>query len=325
MIRNQQIDTLRSVACLLVIAIHIVAPNISFHNVNNQNFNIDFAIDVISRVSVPLFVMISGRFLLFRETSYKEFYSKKLKRVLIPTVFWSFFYIGVYCAFKIFKGEVIDIGLIFKNLINGKPHYHLWYMYMILGLYLVVPVLNNAFKNLSKNELVRLGIILIIISTINQYYNYVFEIRPFFITWYLDFIGYFLLGYALKEEKSISSLFLIIILLSSYLLNGFISLMYLKQSGTLFLFNYNSPFVVTSSLSFYLLFNKLKINSNIFSRLALISFGVYLVHPLVIEILNIVIKRQFFMKDVLLIVLVYIISNIIVWTLYKNKLFRKLI
>lgn len=325
MIRNQQIDTLRSVACLLVIAIHIVAPNISLQNINNQNFNINFAIDVISRVSVPLFVMISGRFLLFRETSYRDFYSKKFKRVLIPTVFWSLFYIAVYCTFKIFKHEVIDIGLIFKNLINGKPHYHLWYMYMILGLYVVVPVLNNAFKNLTKNELIKLGIILVIISMTNQYYNYLFEIRPFFITWYLDFIGYLILGYALKDVNSISRFVLLITLLSSYLLNGFISLFYLKQSGTLFLFNYNSPFVIIGSLSFYLLFNKMEINSNIFSRLAIISFGVYLVHPLVIEILNIVLKRQFFMKDVLLIFLVYIISNFIVWILYKNKIFRKLI
>lgn len=95
-----------------------------------------------STYAVPLFVMISGALWLGmeREISVKKIWTKNIFHIVIAFAFWSVVYACIY----------------YKDLGNGKEfiwrciigNYHLWYCYMIVGIYILLPVL----KWLKKNE-----------------------------------------------------------------------------------------------------------------------------------------------------------------------------
>ena len=78
--RNYSIDTLRTIATFLVVLIHVSAKYIDTA-INNLSFNKSFWIanisDSFSRIAVPLFVLISGMFLLGRKESIIQFYKNR--------------------------------------------------------------------------------------------------------------------------------------------------------------------------------------------------------------------------------------------------------
>ena len=83
--RNYTIDTLRTIATLLVILLHVSAEYVTYatkHQILDTSFWIGNIIDSFSRIGVPLFVLISGMFLLGRNESFKQSYQKRASRML---------------------------------------------------------------------------------------------------------------------------------------------------------------------------------------------------------------------------------------------------
>ena len=93
------------------------------------------------RVCVPLFVMISG-FFLFPIKDEKEFFRKRFTRVLIPFVLWCAIYAFYYYArgMASFSATLLNIAKIPVN--YGTEVGHLWFIYMLIGIYLIGPVLS---------------------------------------------------------------------------------------------------------------------------------------------------------------------------------------
>lgn len=86
--REENLDVLRVISSFMVVLIHVSAIYVST-NINNYNY--DFKIgnffDSISRISVPLFVMISGAFLINNEKNknFNYFMRKTIKKIVVPT------------------------------------------------------------------------------------------------------------------------------------------------------------------------------------------------------------------------------------------------
>ena len=85
--RDYRIDLLRIIACIMVIGIHAPQSGLNYSGV----FLVGSS--YLCEPCIGLFFMISGYLLLPVKLSYKEFISKRLNRVLIPTIFFSVFYI----------------------------------------------------------------------------------------------------------------------------------------------------------------------------------------------------------------------------------------
>ena len=79
--RDYRIDLLRILACLMVVFIHVSAFGM-LSGVGSFNWHIGNIYDSLVRSAVPLFVMISGAFLLSKNISYKEIFSKYILRIL---------------------------------------------------------------------------------------------------------------------------------------------------------------------------------------------------------------------------------------------------
>ena len=106
------------------------------------------------RSSVPLFVMISGAFL-FPVRNEGAFFRKRFSRVLVPFVVWCVIY-----AFYLYwqrtinlQGALLDILKILVNF--GTDVGHLWFVYMLLGIYLVAPVLSPWVESASRRSMER--------------------------------------------------------------------------------------------------------------------------------------------------------------------------
>jgi surface polysaccharide O-acyltransferase-like enzyme len=106
------------------------------------------------RSCVPLFVMISGAFL-FPVRNEGVFFRKRFSRVLVPFVVWCVIY-----AFYLYwqgtttlQGALLDILKIPVNF--GTDVGHLWFVYMLLGIYLIAPVLSPWVESASRSSMKR--------------------------------------------------------------------------------------------------------------------------------------------------------------------------
>lgn len=149
----------------------------------------------IVQFAVPIFVMLSGAFLINkRNVEWKKFYTRMLYRIIIPTFIFSIIYVCVsygenYVAYTMGILEEFNKWEPLQNWLNGRPSTIMWYMYMIVGLYIITPVLVRVKESVSKRTYFILGIVLFIYGIIVTY--------TCTLSWILEFIqwiGYFVVG-----------------------------------------------------------------------------------------------------------------------------------
>lgn len=297
MSRNFTIDTLRTVATLLVILLHVSAEYveiaISHNTISDTSFWVGNIVDSFSRICVPLFVLISGMFLLGRNETFKESYYKRASRIFIPLISWTIIYLMFRVLLSYMEDDPISIKSLFVRVILGKPYYHMWYLFMLIGLYLITPVINKSIINLPRNTLWTVAIVLMIFGILNSGYDHFFNNNVSFILWFVNYLGYFILGFLINESKKNFSL---IMLFSVYIISSIaiaiLTFYTLKIYHNTYFYGYLTPFVIIGSLSFYKLFHQLKLKSNIFSRISHLTLGIYLIHAGVLSLLIIVLSKS---------------------------------
>ena len=125
---------------------------------SSKNINVDWVVanlyDSVSRWSVPVMVMISGLLLLDPQKEYpiKIFFKKRFNKILIPLVFWSIVYTIWKYKTGIIAWQPLPAGLILKSFIDGTVFYHLWFVYMIIGLYISTPILRIFIKHATRER-----------------------------------------------------------------------------------------------------------------------------------------------------------------------------
>ncbi|MBR2661951.1 MAG: acyltransferase family protein [Clostridia bacterium] len=144
-------DVLRIMAIFFVVVLHVSAENWYDTDINSFEWRMMNLFDGISRWGVPIFVMISGALFLDRNITMKQLYGKYILRLALSFVVWSFGYAVVWYA----MGKDRSIASFVSSFIKG--HYHLWFIYMIIGLYIITPMLNRI---VSDEKLLRYFLIL---------------------------------------------------------------------------------------------------------------------------------------------------------------------
>ena len=127
------IDNLRGIACLMVVMIHTTTWYVTnAHSVSPVTWDIANVLNSASRVSVPLFFMISG-YLFFGERSAQP---RHFLRIGLCLLFYStvaLLYIALFTS--------INVELALKNLLQKPVFYHLWFFFAIAVIYLVSPLI----------------------------------------------------------------------------------------------------------------------------------------------------------------------------------------
>lgn len=135
------LDLLRVAACLAIIALHISAHGFGKGEVGSFCWNFFNIIDSAVRCAVPVFVMISGSVFLDpkKEIGLKTLFGKYVLRIAVAFVFWS----GLYAALQYFQG--VRLRTVANGFVTGGVH--LWFLYMIAGLYVVSPLLRKITES----------------------------------------------------------------------------------------------------------------------------------------------------------------------------------
>lgn len=306
--RNYSLDTIRTIATAFVILIHVCAPIVIKENFSGSYFWTANLLDSFSRASVPIFIMISGHFLLNSDLIF--FYKKRLNKILIPLLFWSFIYLAYNYLPLFLNGTKFHFSEIVEKILYGKPYYHLWYVYMIASLYLITPYLKSFLTNKSLPKKYIIIFFLFIIGATIQYICYKFSIKSYFFFQFVEYLGYYLLGGIIFLTPKINSWLLVFL----YVLGSLLTAIFTFYFRDFYFYEYLSISVIISSIFIFKLFSQLKIKQNGLSKLSKYSFGVYLVHPFVLNIsrklnLDFSLLGMLFFCVLISFLLTYLISN----------------
>lgn len=289
-------DMLRGISTFAVMMIHVSAGHWGdYLEIGGLQFNCFTVYNSLCRFSVPVFVMVSGMTFLDPEREISRSYLlKKLLRLVAAFVFWSALY-AVYTAF--FKnGDGVtgeSVKTFVKNLVYG--HYHLWFLYMIAGLYLITPFLRKITENkrLMEYFLILCFIFAMFFPTVKVVYPGLAHLNPVVdklnLNLVMGYAGYFVLGYYLykypPEKPARMTLYNLGIL--GVALTLFFTLWTSLRDGraNAGMLNFLSPAVALTAAALFVFFMRLAQSPKVSPRIAWAvttlskaSFGMYLVH-----------------------------------------------
>lgn len=207
--RNIAFDILRILSAFSVVVLHVSSMYLMEYNVATMNFKIANFINSISRFGVPIFVMISGAIFLSesKQVTINKLWKHNILRLFILYVVWSFAYY-VFQSLYLWKFDFWRHGLV--RTITGCVYAsnHFWFIFMIIGLYALVPILRTWLHHSSKTEqkyfiglfivfqILRTTLEIVVDKSLTTTISELVEITE--LTGYL---GYFVLGYLLLHYE----------------------------------------------------------------------------------------------------------------------------
>ena len=319
-------DALRLLAFFMLLCCHAADPFYAAAAYANSGASVDaelmqwgFRWGSLVRPCVPLFVMLTGVLSLPVSGSMESFYKKRIPRVLFPFLIWSVIYyltpwmtgvLGMNSSvvYKLFSWAESDSQSLTDGLtlVSRIPYAfsfiacHMWYIYMLIGLYLYLPIFSAWVEKATKRQK-EIFLIVWALSTMLPYFNeyvsrYAFgtcEWNSFGLFYYFaGFSGYMLLGHYIQHyihwswNKTIAVA--LPLLIGGFLITycGYSYIMELpdKTPEQVELFwTYNTPNVAMMTLACFLLVYRIRIKAESrlaawLSNLTTCGFGIYMIH-----------------------------------------------
>ncbi len=155
--RKLSFDIIRIIAVAMVVMIHVSAYVVTYFDPDpaNESFIVGNLFNCLGRAGTPMFLMLTGALLLDEKRKEEPFifYKRKLLPLVGLLLFWLFFYatwrhvvIPLVQHTPLSLKDFTDYLLWLKG---RSPH--LWYLFMLIGAYLLIPVLRLFVKKENKN------------------------------------------------------------------------------------------------------------------------------------------------------------------------------
>ncbi|MBO5066559.1 MAG: acyltransferase family protein [Clostridia bacterium] len=290
------LDVARILATFAVIVIHVASskPNWGAFGFDSYEWNIFNLFAGCSRWAVPVFCMISGSLFLDpdRRVDTKKLYTKNVFRMITSFVFWSAFYI----VERYETNQSLTTAKLIQKFALG--HYHMWFLFLIVGFYIVVPILRKitADKEATKYFTAISLIFTIVVPTLllhpkldwaSKGLDKTFMFLP------LGYTCYFLLGYLINKFEMKKWLKAVIFITGpvSFVFATIVTSAKSQELGSYYgvLNEYDSVTVLLQSLFVFVatksIIEKIKFkpkSEKLISSLSKDTFGVYFLHPVAI-------------------------------------------
>ncbi|HGN0124905.1 TPA: acyltransferase [Proteus mirabilis] len=333
---SESIDLLRVIACFLVVTLHSSA--IWFYSFSDFWWKVNI-IDSLTRVSVPLFIMITGVLLINEKNIDYSTIPKRITRAIKIIFFWSAIYYLTYSEKNI---NIIDF--IYKAIFNDIK-FHFWYLYALIGFYISIPILSSVYKN-SNSKTIFIIILLWSISSNVELLSFfipsLYSVKYIYnIEFLSNFIGYLILGKLLSDiflggSVKIKSLYLFALYFAFSTLTAFATyIISNNKEPNLLFYSYTSPMtIIASSFIFLFILKSTAHVNNAFKKkiktIANLTLGIYCIHILILEKLSLTIMNKIsidngFSYMLLLSMVTFVISLSIIYILKKIKPIEKLV
>lgn len=332
-LRIKYLDVLKTIAIIGVVVIHSAAPLVDNYSVGSYDWWTGNIYDSIFRTCVPLFFMVSGALLLNRDTiSLKDFYLKKTLPLILAFVFWSTVY---FIQRNIPYSESFTLNNYIKSMISGNIFGRLWFLYTIIGLYLVTPFIKTFVKNASEKELkAYLGLWFastVGIGFLKHFYKLEVALD---LSLVYGYVGYFILGYYFSKRNfklNIKKSLLALAVLNIITIIGTYGLSIENSENNLYFYGNLSPNIILVTVLLFLVI-KHSVNgqsSNLLKEISTNSLGIYLIHTFVMNYLrNVEVDEQLFnpvMGVPILVVLTFSVSLLISMLIRKIPVLRNVL
>ena len=297
LIVGMNIDILRIFAFVFIVMLHTL----------NRQYGLTVWMSgyAVISIGVNLFIMISGYLLLDRTETVKEFFRKRFFSILPLFIIFNIIYIYFY------NHSFITIKKI------SAPHF--WYIYMILGLYLLTPWLRKVLQYAEK-ETFYVVVLWFLCNVFNPYMQFfTFPKIPFSHFPITGFIGYYILGYYLKKYRykleKIPFICVIGVYITGFLISVLSTKYVLVTTGNRIsdFFDKNSLGTFFMSISFFVFWIKFnfKNRNKVIRMISDSTYFAYLIHIIILHYV-IKISDEMIFKSV-----VTIIVSIITGILYN--------
>ena len=300
------IDLIRVIAILGALFIHLTYPIYARQDFfGGTTWWLATLISAFSRISIPLFIILSGYLLLPKNESWATTQGRLIHRLLIPFVFWFGFYLLWERIFFHRTNSLFEI----LTLLYQSNTYHLYFLLILIGLYFLLPILRLIFVHI-ENHYIKVLLGVGFVAGVLMYfvpYGLIRDQAQFNIfTAWVPYLGYFLFGGFLATKKPHPPKWLSLIVLASFLATIGLSAYAVgfretatawlwRSHGVAFVDEYLSPQIIIFAVSFFWLLISLPTNHKLLNnlhvtkllrQLAKASFGAYLIHVLLLNVLD---------------------------------------
>lgn len=308
--RLKHISLLSVLSAFAVVFIH---TNGCFWKFSYDNYwIIANVIEELLSFAVPIFFMISGATLINYRDRYstKEYFIKRVKKAVIPYVVWCF--IGLFVL--IYKGEVtwsdIDVFYLVKMVIqcDSVPIY--WFFPILFGIYLCIPLFSAVKEELRVKVFSYLVICGFLLNFLLPWIKVIFGIDiilPVNISVCSSYIIYVLIGYLLTnvDIKCWKRIIIYVVglgaligqIIGTYYTSynaGDIAINYRGFESVLCIIYSTSVFLFVKQLSKYIMKGGFEKFVNFLSKF---TFGIYLVHYFIMDVVRCVFVEWFNIND----------------------------
>ncbi|MBQ3084278.1 MAG: acyltransferase family protein [Clostridia bacterium] len=285
------IDFIRVFAIVLVILLHCICDYYNnTANCGTKTWYVLGFVNELCRVGVPLFFMISGYLLLRQEiTDITGFYKHRILKIGIPFILYDIFYYFFFCHLNDVTPSFLDF---FKSLFHAGSAYHLWFIYSILFLYLLMPFIQMILQKIGPRLAIFFLLLVVFHTTLRPFINTVAEGYIFVYLaddGFVGYLGYMILGYLLGiYQPSVKIKYAIYFVGLLFFVGVPLVSMYRVQNGGDFLFHggYSLNHYVEAAAIFLLCKSCIKAVPSAVSRLSTVTFGAYFAHVFFVEVLK---------------------------------------
>jgi len=278
---------LRALASFLVVLLHAAAPHLYRYNkLPPADWWAANLYDSLAHAAVPLFFMVSGYLLLPRQEALPAYFRRRLQKILLPLLAWSLFYFAWQGAEN-------------HNFFLTPVYFHLWFLYALLGQYLLLPILRVLVANAPRSLLYYFVLLWFVGAGILPMLQKTSGLQVLIdLGMASGYVGFLLLGHLLGTERLSPPriLFALALAVASLSVTVFATAYYtIQNNGQLetYFYDYLSPNLILLSAALFFIFRavfgkvgKMGRVESLGAGLSALSFGVYLVHPFFLSILS---------------------------------------
>lgn len=293
--RDLSFDAFRGIAIITVVAIHAGAGDFSwlYSSIGKWNYRFLFTYLQLLFFAVPTLIFMSGYWSSKRPIKslgdYKTFLTRKLPRILIPYLFWSFVSFG----YGVVKTHDINARQIIIRLLTGGACFPYYFIIVIAQLYVITPFLQYINRrSYGPASVLILNIISLLALYLSRVYNVILHL-PAYLPFY-SWIVYYEIGLLMgnRGNKIFVPKNMRLFILPAIL----ISLLISELEGFILLTEYDNPMFAISPikyssmlysvciiLGFLFVKDRVKYWPKFLVAIGNYSFGIYLIHIFVLN------------------------------------------
>jgi hypothetical protein len=258
---------------IMILMVHFVGATfplptkVTLNNISDINTVTKTLLESFAIIGVNCFVLISGYFGIRHS-------AKGFINFIFTCLFYSVAIFGIYA---IIKPDQYDIHTFLESF-GIFSHTDLWFIPAYFALYIIAPLLNNGIKYFSQYQFT---LLLIGLTFLNVYLGWFWEgkINPTGYNAmhliYIYIIGRYIHSYTVIQSTKKRALFIIGYIISFALIVA--STFVCKSTMA---YAYNSPFVILTSVFFFLIFTTFTFHDYLVNYIASSAFAVYLIHKM---------------------------------------------